>query len=243
MRIMTSISEQQIADRGRALEDSGSLSASLLCLEFTNTAKWHATAIPEETLHSYRDLVLWARRSRLLTADESDYLIAMSNERARLAQQILAWAIELREALYRIFQSVLAQTTPDAHDLALVNEALPSAYASAELIFDDNAFQLQWRNDASGLDCMLWPILRSAVRLLTTLDLTRMGQCADDRGCGYIFYDTSRNRTRRWCDMNTCGNRAKAHRHYVRHRKVGRAVTRTSAAGSGNGTGAPQAGV
>jgi predicted RNA-binding Zn ribbon-like protein len=63
---------------------------------------------------------------------------------------------------------------------------------------------------------MLWPIAREAANLLTSKDIKRMGECADDRGCGYLFFDTSRNHSRRWCSMESCGNRAKAQRHYQR---------------------------
>jgi predicted RNA-binding Zn ribbon-like protein len=40
-------------------------------------------------------------------------------------------------------------------------------------------------------------------------------QCADVRGCGVLFLDRTRNRSRRWCSMKSCGNRAKAQRHYT----------------------------
>jgi predicted RNA-binding Zn ribbon-like protein len=92
---------------------------------------------------------------------------------------------------------------------------------------------VRWRGDESGLDGILWPILRSAARLLTDGDHSRLGQCADDRGCGYLFYDTSRNRSRRWCDMNSCGNRAKSQRHYARHRTA--ASTRKQNSGVSTG--------
>jgi len=65
---------------------------------------------------------------------------------------------------------------------------------------------------------MLWPILRSGADLLASEDRERVGQCADDRGCGWLFFDASRNRSRRWCNMEDCGNRAKAKRHYARER-------------------------
>ena len=70
-----------------------------------------------------------------------------------------------------------------------------------------------------GFDRILWPVARSAGELLISDKLDRVRQCADDRGCGYLFVDTSRNRSRRWCSMESCGNRAKAHRHYQRQQK------------------------
>lgn len=65
---------------------------------------------------------------------------------------------------------------------------------------------------------MLWPVARSAAELLTSPDAQRVRECAL-RSCSWLFVDRSRNRRRRWCDMKTCGNRAKARRHYRRKQK------------------------
>ncbi|MCB0153982.1 MAG: CGNR zinc finger domain-containing protein, partial [Anaerolineae bacterium] len=55
----------------------------------------------------------------------------------------------------------------------------------------------------------------SAAELLTSDRLNRVGQCAGE-SCGWLFLDTTRNHSRRWCEMEHCGNRAKAKRHYRR---------------------------
>ncbi|NMB90574.1 MAG: hypothetical protein GYA17_19605 [Chloroflexi bacterium] len=68
---------------------------------------------------------------------------------------------------------------------------------------------------------MLGPVAQSAAELLTSPESDRVRQCAAEDGCGWLFYDTSRNRSRRWCDMGTCGNKAKAQRHYRRMRAAG----------------------
>ncbi|MCL4370559.1 MAG: CGNR zinc finger domain-containing protein [Chloroflexi bacterium] len=64
---------------------------------------------------------------------------------------------------------------------------------------------------------MLWPVARSAGELLTSSELGRVRKCAG-YPCGRLFLDTSRNQSRRWCDMKSCGNLAKARRHYARIR-------------------------
>jgi predicted RNA-binding Zn ribbon-like protein len=46
-----------------------------------------------------------------------------------------------------------------------------------------------------------------------------VGQCADENGCGWLFVDISKNHSRRWCDINDCGNRAKQRRYQQRARK------------------------
>jgi len=72
---------------------------------------------------------------------------------------------------------------------------------------------------ADYLDRPLWPVARAAADLLQSEQLERVGECADDRGCGYLFLDTSRNHSRRWCSMESCGNRAKARSHDRRTRQ------------------------
>jgi predicted RNA-binding Zn ribbon-like protein len=83
----------------------------------------------------------------------------------------------------------------------------------------DAEFAWDWAEDPDSLDRVLWVVARSAGELLTSDQLDRVRQCADDRGCGYLFLDTSRNRSRRWCSMESCGNRAKARRHYQRQQQ------------------------
>ncbi|WP_027685242.1 CGNR zinc finger domain-containing protein [Rhizobium leguminosarum] len=57
---------------------------------------------------------------------------------------------------------------------------------------------------------------RSALRLIAMPDPQRMKICGN---CGWLFIDRSKNRSRAWCDMAVCGNRAKAHRHYRRKKE------------------------
>ena len=64
-----------------------------------------------------------------------------------------------------------------------------------------------------SLDGLLRPVVLAAAQLLTSDWVGRVKQCEDDRGCGFLFIDTSKNRSRRWCSMDGCGNRAKVQRH------------------------------
>lgn len=56
------------------------------------------------------------------------------------------------------------------------------------------------------------PIVESAVDSLVRGELARVRKCADRR-CPRVFADDTKSHTRRWCEMQTCGNRAKARRH------------------------------
>ena len=196
------------------------LPAGKLCLEFANTVDWHASDNPIENLNSYAGIVAWAMRIGLCSQAAGQELLAQAAKQPHIADQVYNWAVELREAIYAIFAAVAAQNAPASGDLALLNEALPRAFTLPEIRPERMGFGIHWRGDDKGLDGILWPILRSAARLLTDGDHSRIGQCADDRGCGYLFFDTSRNRSRRWCDMGSCGNRAKSKRHYARQHQL-----------------------
>jgi predicted RNA-binding Zn ribbon-like protein len=91
--------------------------------------------------------------------------------------------------------------------------------ARSRLIPIKNGFTWDTNGKKDELDWMLKPVVRSAAELLTSDELTRVKECADDKGCGWLFLDKSRNRSRRWCDMKDCGNRAKAKRFYERKQK------------------------
>jgi predicted RNA-binding Zn ribbon-like protein len=88
------------------------------------------------------------------------------------------------------------------------------------LAVSDAEFAWDWAEEPVSLDRVLWVVARSAGELLTADKLDRVRQCADDHGCDYLFIDTSRNRSRRWCSMESCGNRAKARRHYKRQQET-----------------------
>jgi predicted RNA-binding Zn ribbon-like protein len=187
-----------------------------LCLDFANTADWHASPAPTEHLNSYHDLLLWSWAANLLDQKVLQQLREAAETDHQAAQKVYERAIELREALYRIFSHTAQQESPERADLDLFNAALQAAMPHLQIAGASNGYRLQWKNSEGALDRILWPVIQSAIDLLTSDDLGRVGECADDRGCGYLFYDTSRNRSRRWCSMESCGNRAKAMRHYER---------------------------
>lgn len=195
------------------------LDDSRLCLAFANTAAWHASDQPTELLNSYADLVAWARQNGVVTEPGARQLAQAGAERSTEAAFILDQAIALREAIYRIFSAVAGGRRPAGSDLDLLNAALEKAFAHLQLAPTEAGFTWKWTGSGT-LEQMLWPVARSAADLLTSANLDRVRECADDRGCGDLFIDTSRNRSRRWCAMRDCGNRAKVRRHRRRKRSA-----------------------
>jgi predicted RNA-binding Zn ribbon-like protein len=191
--------------------------AGKLCLDFANTVDWHRSDHPEERLTEYSQLVSWARAQGVLAKDGSRRLLDRAEREPDAAAAVLRQAQELRDAIYHIFAAPALGQPVDERDLKILNASLSHAMRGAQIGVRDGRFSWGWQ-DGNDLDCMLWPVLRSAADLLASEDRERVGQCADDRGCGWLFYDASRNRSRRWCKMEDCGNRAKARRHYARER-------------------------
>ena len=185
------------------------------CLDFTNTVN-ERTGTPRELLNSYDDLVRWSQEAGILSEDEAQRLRGEATRRPEEAEQVLQQAIELREAMYRIFSAPISDTEAHEDDLATLNTMLTKAMARASVPSDGKqGFVWDWNggHEHVALDRMLWSIARSMAELLTSDALEFVRMCAA-HDCGWLFLDTSKNHSRRWCDMKGCGNRAKARKYY-----------------------------
>jgi predicted RNA-binding Zn ribbon-like protein len=123
----------------------------------------------------------------------------------------------MRETIHRIFSAQAAGEAPSPPDLGSLNRALPRALSKLRVEIDPSGCCWIWAPREDALDSPLWPVLRSAADLLTSADAERVRECASET-CRWLFLDRSRPGNRRWCDMKTCGNRAKARRHYRRRK-------------------------
>jgi predicted RNA-binding Zn ribbon-like protein len=190
-----------------------------LCLDFANTVDWHGSDEPVEFLTSYSELVAWSQHVGVLTDHQAQPLLKEAAGRPLDAVAVLERAIALRETIYRILSAISHEYAPQSTDLAALNAELSRAMAQSRIVFGAEDFVWDWAGGEDTLDRMLWPVVSDAANLLTSEELTRVGQCSDDQ-CGWFFLDTSRNHSRRWCSMEDCGNRAKARRHYQRTQKL-----------------------
>jgi predicted RNA-binding Zn ribbon-like protein len=102
-----------------------------------------------------------------------------------------------------------------------LNNALAGSPARLQVLASGEKFEWQWLQNMDALDGMLWPLAWSAADLLTSAGLARVRQCARSEGCDWLFVDTSKNGSRRWCSMNLCGSRDKGRRYYRRKRAIG----------------------
>ena len=107
----------------------------------------------------------------------------------------------------------------NADDLTAINACFAEAVAQARIVPDADGFRWEWSEEPAALHGMLWPIAWSAAHVLQEPQtLRRVRECASD-SCSWLFMDMSKNGSRRWCSMESCGNRAKAHRHRARQRQ------------------------
>jgi predicted RNA-binding Zn ribbon-like protein len=194
------------------------LTGGQLSLDFVNTLDDRPTTSPQEHLQSYDDLVAWGQQAQTVTDLEAQQLREQAQKQPTKAVRSLKRAIVLREALFRIFKAFTQGASPEQHDLNTLNVALAEAMSHMCLVPQaGSSFQWNWTTGPENLDRVLWPVIRSAADLLTSHELQDIRICASE-SCDWLFLDTSKNHTRRWCNMKTCGNRAKARRHYERKR-------------------------
>lgn len=179
-----------------------------LALDFSNTVSGRGSGPLVERLVSYPDLLAFASQCEVLSPAEAHKLAARARRSPGAAEEVLARARALRDALYQLFAAIVEEREAPADALAELNRAVGRLEIGAD-------WRWTWSCAPGHLDDMLGPITIAAAQLLTGADRERISMCAADT-CAWVFLDTSKNHSRRWCDMKVCGNRAKARRFNAR---------------------------
>jgi predicted RNA-binding Zn ribbon-like protein len=192
------------------------LSGDALCLNLINTVLGRKHETPEENLHTYADLLDWGVQAGSITLTHAHVLRAAAAQRPDEAARALDHARNIREALYHIFLPVAQHEVVPAENLAQLNMPLAHAMAHAQISAHEGHYEWGWREDEAALDSVLWAALRDAADLLTTPERLRYVRECGKKTCGWLFLDTTKNHSRRWCDMKTCGNVMKVRRHRER---------------------------
>lgn len=192
-----------------------------LCLDFTNTVDRSARGERRhEYLIAYPDLVAWGRHSGVLTRNESERLLEEAKHRPEEAAAVFGRALALRDAVQEVFYAVVAGQDPPARGLDKVEEEFREALAHSRIVRGEDGFGWVSRGGPGELGRVLWPVACSAHELLissTSSELERVHRCPGDDGCcGWLFVDSTKNGTRKWCSMAGCGSRAKMKRLYRR---------------------------
>ena len=189
-----------------------------ICLDFANTISGSRWAEYEDYLPDYGALVEWSKQAGLITTEESARLAEEGESQPERAQVVFARAIALREAIFYIFSSLQEGKEIDPADLEVLNRELSGSLGRTCLVQEDGECRWDWRHEPLSLDLMLGPIASSAADLLTSDEVPLVRECANDE-CSWLFVDRSRNHSRQWCDMKSCGNVVKVRRYRARKRR------------------------
>ena len=187
-------------------------------LELANTLDLRFSAKSKELLPVYGHLLRLVAQLGLLTSKQARKLLrSVSEEDAR---RVLASAVELREALASFLYGHIDGVKPRGPEIELLERHFRAAAHQRRLRPSDGHLLWCWSGVEQQAEIPLWKLAQAAADLLVSNDVELVKECGDP-SCRWLFLDTSKNNTRRWCDMKTCGNRMKARRHQARYRENG----------------------
>jgi predicted RNA-binding Zn ribbon-like protein len=187
-----------------------------LAVDFVNTVTARDSE-PSDWVDGYGALLGWAALTGAFAKKDLAALSALAEAEPARATAALARCRSLREALCGVLYAMIERRVPAADDLTTIDEMRLTAAKAAKLVSARGRVASVWSVERSGLDLIAHVVAGQALALLQDPKLDRLRVC-DGHDCGWVFVDTSKNGRRRWCDMATCGNTAKARRHYERQR-------------------------
>lgn len=185
------------------------LDGGRLCLDFVNTIHDRYAVAVEDYLQRPQCFIEWCQRAGALGPDDAVRLPRNARDRTALMQEMAT----LRRHLHAAFTARIDGLPLPAVAVRGLDRWLQRAWASQSLGTDG---QLHWRSNAHDARLPLKRIALDALDLLGNPAESRLRRCANTRSCGWLFLDTSKNRQRRWCAMETCGTADKMRRYRMR---------------------------
>lgn len=182
-------------------------------LDFINTISWPDTDRVHDWFDRPANVIDWAIAVEFIDRAAGRYLAHQAAADARAATRALGQIRVQRATVCRVLSPLAHGETPAPETVERLNAALAGICGSR--VIDPTTLERVWKTPRR-LDEVTRPVIADAAEVLSGTDRTRLGQCPS---CGWLFYDTTRNRSRRWCDMADCGSRDKALRYY--HRRHG----------------------
>ena len=184
-------------------------------LDLVNTLDWRfRESGPEEKIAGYDDLLSFTEQSGLLAPKQARNLRRPAS--AYAGSHVVEEARGLREALSDLLYSGLDRRNSSAASLQTLERFFREARAHTRLVRDGSRLKWEWSGAETRPEFPLWLLTRAASRLLLSENVQQVRACANPE-CRWLFMDTSKNHTRRWCDMKLCGNRMKARRYKAMH--------------------------
>jgi predicted RNA-binding Zn ribbon-like protein len=179
-----------------------------LAWDFTNTSSARGSPARQEHLRDFDTLMQWVEHARVMPPADCAYARTALAGHPRRSRRIFERAIEMRELIWTIGTTLAEQRPVPGKLLELISTAHAENLRHAEMKMRLGSYIWVWDPRRDIQAAVLGPITLSALTLLMEKDLLRTKRCAGQE-CGWLFFDTTKNNRRRWCEMRVCGNRAK----------------------------------
>ena len=131
----------------------------------------------------------------------------------KTAEKALIKIRKERELLYNFFSPVIHNKKPEDSVIKNINKTLSDSLSALSFNYNKGELELGWNDDTLNLLEPLKIIFKDVSDIITTIPQNRLKEC---KACGWLFLDKSKNNSRTWCSMQTCGSIEKAKRYYYR---------------------------
>jgi predicted RNA-binding Zn ribbon-like protein len=187
-----------------------------LWLDFVNTDDVRRGA-RLDLLSDFEALVDWLEASRVVDGERGGSIRRRAHQQPAGAAAALVDARRVRAALRQLAERGQSSDKTRRDALTEINRVLGRSAGTRRVESRaDGTFARCFVPTGDAFAGLIIPIVESAADALILAELDRVRRCGDSR-CPRVFFDSTRNGRRRWCDMATCGNRAKAARFRERH--------------------------
>ena len=204
--------------RGKPLAETFRCPGGALCLDFCNSGQGARNRSKQEWLTGFADLIDWLEAANAIDASHAGRLRAEGGKSPHAAHELWLRALALREALARVLLARTGGRSADDTDLAMIQAEFARTATFARLAPSAQGFAWDVDPKATLLDAALRPLVSSAVELLTSGRLARLRRCGNET-CYWLFLDETKNCSRRWCEMASCGNLMKVRRHRAKQHR------------------------
>lgn len=188
-----------------------------LSLDFVNTIADRNELHIFDYLSSYSHILDWSSLLNILTEAEIKSLRKLAIQKPKSAATKWIQALEVREMLFRLFQRILNGDNPNVKDQITFNKWLSKSLRHTKINFEARNILTSWNNLPTDFDQPIYRIIKSAYDLLISDKVDRIKECS---ACGWLFLDKSKNKCRKWCNMETCGSKEKSRSYYHRQKKI-----------------------
>lgn len=169
-------------------------------------------------LDNAQDALDWLAEHDLMHTSARDRLLGQYKASPQEGEEVLNRLRRLRSAMRGLVQATVTGQPVGLADLAEINRAMRTHYVY-ELVPGPDGISVEHQHQGDPVDGAMARLAESLARELIQGSPDRLRIC-ENPSCGWVFADTSRTGRKKWCDMATCGNRAKVARHRARQRAL-----------------------